>query len=200
MKKLFLYVFLLLLFCNVSNALPKCKGDDSNQWTNCKGTYIFESADKYVGEWKDGKLHGHGILTYTSGEQARDKYVGQFENDTFHGKGTFTYVERKNSGDMIIKYTGDFVEGKRHGNAKSWGADGTIHEGEWKNDMRNGKGTFSRPGKWIFEGTFTTNSSWSGILKDLTDGSKYKVRVIDGVMTEQWFLEKEPKGIEKKND
>ena len=50
MKKLSLYVFLGLLFCNVSNALPKCKGDDYNQWTNCKGTYTWASGDKYIGE------------------------------------------------------------------------------------------------------------------------------------------------------
>ena len=202
MKKLSLYIFLVLMVCNTVQALPECEGDDSNQWTNCKGTYIFEGAGKYVGEWKDGELHGHGILTYTSGEWTGDKYVGQFANGTFHGKGTYTNAERKNSEEegMMIKYTGDYVEGKRHGNAIAWYADGTIHEGEYKNDMREGKGTLSRPGKWIFEGTFTTQTSWSGILKSLTDGRRFKVRVIDGVMTEQLPLEKKAKGIEKKND
>jgi len=185
MKKLSLYVFLVLMVCNVAQALPECEGSDISKWTNCKGTYIFEGEGKYVGEWKDGKLHGHGIFTFTSGEWTGDKYVGQFENNTFHGKGTYTYAKRKHTGDLMIKYTGDYVEGKRHGNAIAWHADGTIHEGEYKNDMREGEGTTSRPGKWIFKGSFTSDKSFSGILKSLTDGKKFQVRVKDGVMIEK---------------
>ena len=110
-----------------------------------------------------------------------------------NGEATYTWTDGEN-------YVENWKDGEQNGQGTYTYANGNKYVGEFKNGMRHGKGTFSRPGKWIFEGTFTTNSSWSGILKDLTDGSKYKVRVIDGVMTEQWFLEKEPKGIEKKND
>ena len=200
MKKAIAIIILGLLWCNTAQALPECTGDYSNQWTNCRGTYTWSDGTKYVGEFKYGEANGQGTSTWANGEWAGDKYVGQFENGTFHGKGTYTWAERKNPGDMIIKYTGDYVEGKKHGNGKTWGADGAIYEGEWKNDIRNGKATVSRPGEWIFEGTYTNDTSYSGIFKDLTDGNKYKIRVIDGVMTEKWFLEKEPKGIEKPKD
>ena len=51
MKKLFLYTFLGLLWCNIGVA--ECiKGD-------CKNGYGTYSADeyKYVGEWKDNEKH-----------------------------------------------------------------------------------------------------------------------------------------------
>ena len=89
MKKLSLYVFLGLLFCNVVNALPKCKGDDYNQWTNCKGTYTWASGEKYVGEFKNGKYHGQGTFTWADG----NKYVGEWKDGNRHGQGTLTYTD-----------------------------------------------------------------------------------------------------------
>ena len=51
MKKLFLYVFLVLMWCNVGFA--ECiEGDCDNGY----GTYTFANGDKYIGEYKDGKL------------------------------------------------------------------------------------------------------------------------------------------------
>ena len=66
MKKLSLYVFLVLMFCNVGNALPKCKGNDDTQWTNCQGT-IVGNGNKYVGEFKDGEKHGQGTSISVDG-------------------------------------------------------------------------------------------------------------------------------------
>jgi len=34
------------------------------------------NGNKYVGEYKDGKEHGHGTYTYANGE----KYVGEFKD------------------------------------------------------------------------------------------------------------------------
>ena len=39
----------------------------SGYFHNCFGTYTFESGNKYVGEWKDGKQDGQGTYTYTDG-------------------------------------------------------------------------------------------------------------------------------------
>jgi len=35
-----------------------CPADQSLHFHNCFGTYTFSDGQKYVGEWKDGKLHG----------------------------------------------------------------------------------------------------------------------------------------------
>jgi len=32
MKKLSLYVFLVLMWCNTAQALPECEGEDDTQW------------------------------------------------------------------------------------------------------------------------------------------------------------------------
>ena len=81
MKKLFLYVFLVLMFCNVSNALPKCKGDDPKQRTNCVGTLDNLLNDIYVGEIKNGVPDGQGTFTWADGR----KYVGEWKDGKQHG-------------------------------------------------------------------------------------------------------------------
>ena len=86
MKKLSLYVFLLLMFCNVGFA--ECiKGDCNNGY----GTYTWAAGDKYVGEFKDGGMHGQGTFAWANG----DKYVGEWKDGKSHGQGTLTYADGK---------------------------------------------------------------------------------------------------------
>ncbi len=70
MKKLSLYIFLVLMWCNVGFA-GCIKGDCINGY----GTYTWASGNKYVGEYKDGKRHGQGTLTFADGTV----YKGIFE-------------------------------------------------------------------------------------------------------------------------
>ena len=44
--------------------------------------------DKYVGELRDGKMHGQGTYTHADVE----KYVGEYKDGKYHGQGTFTYA------------------------------------------------------------------------------------------------------------
>ena len=62
MKKLSLYIFLGLMFCNVGFA--ECiKGVCINGY----GTYTYANGNKYVGEYKDGKRNGLGTYTFANG-------------------------------------------------------------------------------------------------------------------------------------
>ena len=62
MKKLSLYVFLVLMWCNVGFA-----GCIEGNCVDGQGTFTWEDGRKYVGEFKDGLPHGQGILKYADG-------------------------------------------------------------------------------------------------------------------------------------
>ena len=67
MKNLLGIVVLGLLItsaCSEQNQLSECiEGDCINGY----GTYTWSDGDKYVGEYKDGKMHGQGTYTRTDG-------------------------------------------------------------------------------------------------------------------------------------
>ena len=54
---------------NASNswALPPCPEDTDARWDMCYGTYVSDSGDKYVGEFKNSNRNGQGIWTWVDG-------------------------------------------------------------------------------------------------------------------------------------
>jgi len=92
-----------------------------------KKDVIFTSprGGKYEGEYKDGKRHGQGKLTYPDGR----KFVGEWKDGEPIGQGTFTW----SNGD---KYVGEFKDGKKHGQGtyiKPEGRkNGTLYDKEGK--------------------------------------------------------------------
>ena len=119
MKKLSLYLFLVLFFCNIGlteSSLPKCEGSNYEQWTNCKGTETWENGRQYIGEYRDGKSHVQVIMIHPEGA----KYTGQWKNGLPDGKGIETWPEG-------TKYFGQWKEGKKigHGQGSMMYPDGT---------------------------------------------------------------------------
>ena len=77
MKKLSLYIFLVLMFCNVG--IAQCiEGDCKNGY----GTFTFPDGRKYVGESKDNKKHEQGTFTWASGAE----YVEEWKKMKCTGK------------------------------------------------------------------------------------------------------------------
>ena len=80
MKKLSLYVFLVLMISNITlaqSSLLECEGNDKNissfsvkhfklvrKWTNCQGIAVGPKGEKYIGEFYKGNFHGHGTFTH----------------------------------------------------------------------------------------------------------------------------------------
>ena len=75
--------FAVLLFsAGEAFALPPCPEDQNQRYHNCFGTYAYTIGDKYVGEWKNGIIHGQGIFTSYAGR----KYIGQWKDgNPWHG-------------------------------------------------------------------------------------------------------------------
>jgi hypothetical protein len=143
-----------------SSSLPDCPSSVDEVWTDCKGRFVTENkniyvgdfkndefsgqgsytygpnsdsaGDKYVGDLKDGLFHGQGTYTWSDG----DNYVGEFKNDLIHGYGTYTYAEGR-------KYVGEFQNHKKHGLGTYTWSDGGNYVGEFKHDDQHGYGTYT---------------------------------------------------------
>ena len=123
MKKLSLYVFLVLMFCNVGFA--QCiEGDCKNGY----GTFTFPDGRKYVGESKDNKKHGQGTFTWASGAE----YVEQWKKNEMHGQGTYTH-------GVGTKYVGEFKDSEYHWQGTLTYADGRIDNGIVQKKEKNEK-------------------------------------------------------------
>ena len=90
MKKLSLYVFLVLMFCNVGFA-DVCIGNCNNGY----GKYAYINIGNYAGEWKNGKRHGKGTFTFLDGS----KYYGEWES----GIGDIKKKNSEGTLNIIIK-------------------------------------------------------------------------------------------------
>ena len=85
------------------------------------GRFIFPNADKYVGEFKNGRLHGTGLYISKNGNE----YKGQFKDNLRHGYGIFKW----SNGDS---YIGEYQYNERQGEGTYFGIDGTVNEGFWE--------------------------------------------------------------------
>lgn len=158
MKKL-LSLVMVLLFWSIQIIQAQCiKG-------NCKdgrGTYVYASGAKYKGQFRNGKIHGEGVLYFTNG----NKYIGRWENQYRQGKGKLIF----SNGDV---YKGNFVKSRFSGNGTMEFKDGDKYVGNWKNDRQNGKGIYHYSNGDRYEGTFD-DGKLSGQGKMVyKDGAKY---------------------------
>lgn len=59
-----------------------------------------------------------------------------------HGRGTHVWILKQADGSQYFlsnRYTGDFVQGQRHGQGTFYFANGAIYEGEWSNNKSHAK-------------------------------------------------------------
>jgi hypothetical protein len=153
-------------------SLPMCLGTTSTkQWNNCWGLSHLDGYLTYVwqfGEWKNGNLNGLGIERNLID---RSEYVGNFKNGKFHGYGVMTHVpslsrsggRSGDNGTYVIyfgfwenglhqgkgvlkrsssEFWGDFKNGSFTGTGREINSlNGTLsYEGEFKNFEQSGFG------------------------------------------------------------
>ena len=132
---------------------------------NGKGTMIYYSSQKYIGEFKDGKRHGQGALNLPLGIVLKGtwrndqivagtatfsdgtRYTGSWEFGYRHGKGELLYPDGR-------KYIGEFHAGNKHGQGTMIYPDGRVYTGEYKEGKRSGYGTMTYPGGKKITGQF----------------------------------------------
>jgi len=104
-------VLILLVLPSYASELPPCPKDQTQTYHNCFGTFTLADGNKYVGEYKDNKMHGEGTLTWADG----GKYVGEWKYNKKHGKGTFTYPNGKVESGIYAdnEYLYDLAEHRR---------------------------------------------------------------------------------------
>jgi len=193
MKKLICIMVLGLLLS--SNAYAECvqgnckNGQGTNTWAtgskyvgefkdsrlHGQGTYVHASGDKYVGEWKDGKRHGQGTNTWVSGKYKGDKYVGEWKDNQMHGQGTYAHA----IGD---KYVGEWKDGKRHGQATFTWVSGSKYVGGVKNNKFHGQGTTTYSDGTKYVGKFKDSKKHGQGIRTYANGDKYVGEFKDGQM------------------
>ena len=95
----------------------------------------------YVGELRDGVMHGQGTLTLTDGS----RYQGEFSEGRFHGQGEYVTAKGEH-------YTGEFVEGQLTGKGELK-RDEEAYQGEFLDWQYHGQGVLTTP-KGVHKGEF----------------------------------------------
>ena len=168
-----------------------------------KGTYVYPSGAKYVGQFRNGLIHGQGVLFFSNGNKyigdwkdhyregygrllfkSGDEYEGNFRKSKFHGEGTMSYV----SGD---EYDGNWVSDRMEGLGIYSFDNGDRYEGQFKNNQFDGQGTmhYAIGGKYV--GHWKANKkNGKGTLYDRTG------RKIEGRWSNGKLLDKEKEEIQ----
>ncbi|XP_053328215.1 alsin [Spea bombifrons] len=147
------------------------------------GEYIipnktFKNNDRYVGQWKEGKMCGHGTYWYANGEV----YEGSFLDNMRHGHGLLRRGKLTSfSPSMFI---GQWVMDKKTG----YGVFDDITRGEkfmgmWQDDLRQGSGLVVTQFGLYYEGAFNLNKMMgTGVLLSEDD------TVYEGEFSDDWTL------------
>lgn len=152
-------VFLGMSICVGSSAfaastLPSCPWIGKRD--NCFGEQVMSDGRLYTGEFRNGKRHGKGVVTYKDGF----KYVGSFADDMYEG-----------TGELYVPpgwvYSGEFVRGRFQGSGKLTVPDGKSYTGEFKADNFDGFGTLTFPDGKKYVGNFK-NDQYEG------EGTEYR--------------------------
>lgn len=211
MRFIYYLLVIFLLPYATALALPECKGSPSNDltnlnWNNCVGIYN-EGNKKFMGEWKNNKLHGEGrfIDNIGNGRYYTEK-AGNFVNGELEGKGL--RVSKSSRLGYNIRYVGNFMANKENGFGVSTLTSDTRHrvaEGLFKD------GTFIK-GKMIdnnvlFEGDFefydlrkgtVTLENGTKFVGEFKEGYRHGYVVTywnDGVVDKANYINNKPHGI-----
>ena len=126
------------------------------------GSFTYDDGSTYEGEFKDGKVHGHGTYVWPDGTT----YTGDFVDGLPEGTGTTTWPDGGT-------YTGDFVNGRLEGTGTHTLTSGTTYTGDFVNGRLEGTGTITWPDGTSYMGKFVDGRLEGAGTIAWPDGSTY---------------------------
>lgn len=119
-------------------------GDIKDGRKHGKGVLIWSFKAEYKGDFRNDMREGHGVYKHHDGA----RYDGEWAKDMKNGKGVLDYPQSNE------RYEGEFKNNDRHGKGSYTYSDGTRYVGEWKYDLKDGKGIYFMENKDRYEGTW----------------------------------------------
>lgn len=175
MKKFIFFLFLQVFFISFLSA--QCKSGDCKNGT---GIFIYPSGAKYVGQFKNGEIHGIGACYYTDGK----KYQGNWKNRFQDGKGTMTLADgttwtgqwkKGHPVDRSGQIIGDLFEDKKVKLEMD-----NIQSGCLAGNCKEGVGVFAYADGSKYEGQFKKGQLFGFGTFFFTNGDKYVGEFLDG--------------------
>lgn len=117
----------------------------------------------YEGGLKDGEMHGHGTITYSSGQ----RFTGEFVNGVTNGHGTLT------SANGQIIFDGEYVNGQRSKGTQTFD-NGSIYTGTYSYGYIKNGTLKSAEGEILAKGEFVGGVIYNGYGKETGDGYTYE--------------------------
>lgn len=129
------------------------QGEFKNGIVHGKGVLKFKNGSIYEGEFEDGFMHGKGKKTYPDGFY----YEGDFHKDFMHGSGKLSapknYVNYRKTRRNFLEYEGDFAADTRSGRGRIKYSDGSNYSGEVLHGYMHGRGVLENEGM-KYQGNF----------------------------------------------
>jgi hypothetical protein len=94
------------------------------------GVSVLANGNRYDGEWQDGNRNGHGVFLWANG----NRYDGEWRDDKRNGHGVSVWA----NGD---RYDGEWQDGNLNGHGTYISPNGNRYDGEWQDGKPNGNGT-----------------------------------------------------------
>ena len=139
--------------------LENYKKENINNNNGINETKMYEFG-KYIGELKNDKRDGKGIMYYNEG----NKFEGYFQDDKAE-RGIMLYKD----GEI---YEGNINDGNRHGKGIFYYNNGDIYDGDFKNHYKEGKGIYYFINGDRYEGDFKNGVREGNGIMYYNNGSK----------------------------
>jgi hypothetical protein len=159
-------IIIALSICFANALAAQCISGDCKNGT---GIYLFPSGAKYIGQFKDGEIHGIGTCQYTDGSTYRGEWAHRFQE----GKGKKTNADGRTwEGLWKMGLPIDSL-GQPIANLFP-NKEPELQTGCLAGDCENGSGTYAYPGGSKYEGQFKEGKPEGTGTFTYTNGDRYE--------------------------